>query len=114
MKENSILHKDYPEDGEIGIPAKWIFVAEDLLTEDQFEKWLFHTFRYMGFCGMGYTGDVEIDMILNAVYDDDEYFFNRYWQSILKNRQKMLPLQDKLKVSRAWTKEEQLDDYLNR
>ena len=114
MKENSVLYKDYPENNEIGIPAKWIFVAEDLLSEDQYRRWLFYTFRYMGFCGIGYTGDAVIDMLLNAVYDEDEYFFEKYWQSILKNRQKNTPLQDKLKVSRAWSKEEQLDDYFNR
>jgi hypothetical protein len=114
MNKNSILYEDYPEDNDVSIPAKWIFVAEDLLTESQYKEWLFYTMRYMGFCGMMETGDAVVDMVLNAVYDEDEEFFDRYWQSILKERQKQIPIADKLKVLRAWTKEEQLDEYFNR
>jgi len=114
MKKNSVLYEDYPEDKDVSIPAKWIFVAEDLLNEAQYKDWLFHTMQYMGFCGMSLTGDTTVDMFLNAVYDEDEDFFEKYWQSILKKRQKNLPIEDQLKVMRAWTKEEQLNDYFNR
>lgn len=114
MNKNSILYEDYPVDSEVALPAKWIFVAEDLLDETQYKEWLFYTMRYMGFCGMIETGDVIVDMLLNAVYEEDEEFFERYWQSILKERQKHIPIADRLKVTRAWTKEEQQNARLNR
>ena len=53
-------------------------------------------------------------MLLNAVYEEDEEFFERYWQSILKERQKHIPIADRLKVTRAWTKEKQQNARLNR
>lgn len=111
MIENSVLYEDYPEDREVGIPAKWIFIAENLLNEEQYKEWLFQTMRYVGFCGMDLTGDSAIDMVLNAVYDDNNKFFDEYFNSILKQRQKKLPIADQLKVMRAWTKKEQLDAY---
>lgn len=114
MNKNSILYEDYPVDNEVALPAKWIFVAEDLLDETQYKEWLFYAMRYMGFCGMLETGDAIVDMLLNAVYDEDEEFFERYWQSILKERQKNIPIADRLKVTRAWTKEEQQNARSNR
>ena len=114
MKENSVLYKDYPENWEVSIPAKWIFVAEDMLDQEQYKEWLFYTMRYLGVCGMGFSNDGVVNIVLNAVYDEDEEFFDRYWNSILKNRQKKTPLDQLLKVGRVYSKEEQLNDYLDR
>jgi len=114
MKENSVLYEDYPEDWNVSIPAKWIFVAEDMLNEDQYKEWLFYTMRYLGVCGMWTSDDAYVNMLLDAVYDEDEEFFDKYWNSLLKNRQKKTPLDQQLKVGRVYSKEEQLDAYLNR
>ena len=113
MEKNSVIYEDYPASMNIEIPAKWVSVAEDYLDESQFKEWLFLTVQYLGFCGMRKTGDVQIDTLLDAVYDEDEeyIFFNEYYNSLLLKR---MPIEDRLKVSRAWSRKEQLDDYLNR
>ena len=111
MKKNSVLYEDYPEDWEVAIPAKWIFVAEDMLDEDDYKEWLFYTMRYLGFCGTWRSDNAYVNMLLQAVYDEDEAFFDQYWNSLLKKR---TPIADRLKVSKVVSKEEQLNAYLNR
>ena len=111
MNKNSVIYEDYPPTFEVSIPAKWILVAEDLLTESQYKDWLFYTMQYFGFVGMATTGDAIVDLLLEAVYDEDEDFFDKYYQSILYKRK---PIEDKLKVMRAWSKEDQLNAYFNR
>lgn len=111
MNKNSVIYEDYPQKGEIGIPAEWIFVAEDYLDEDEFKEWLYVTFCYMGFCGMGFTGNEKIDMLLNAIYNENDVFFEEYYKSLLLKR---MPIEDRLKVSKMWSKESQLNAYLNR
>ena len=105
MKANTVIWDEYPEHMEVALPAKWMMVAENLLTESQYKDWLFNSMLYMGVRGMHLTGDTEIDMILRAVYDEDEEFFDRYYNSLLR---KKLPVEDLLKVSNVWTKEAQL------
>ena len=105
MNKNSVIFEDYPVNFDVSIPAKWILVAEDLLTEDQYKDWLFYTMQYMGIAGMAKTGDGIVDLLLDAVYDEDEDFFDKYYNSLLQAR---TPIADKLKVSKAWTKEDQL------
>ena len=111
MNKNTVLYECYPIDKEVGICAKWIFVAQDLLTESQYNIWLAATMKYLGFCGMARTGDAIIDLLLDAVYDEDEKFFDKYYKSILE---KQTPIEDRLKVMRAWSKEDQLNAYFNR
>lgn len=108
MDKNSVIYEDYPQKREVGIPAEWVFVAEDYLDEDEFKEWLYITFCYMGFCGMKFTGNSKIDMLLNAIYDEDDTFFKEYYKSLLLKR---MPLQNRLKVSKMWSKEDQLDAY---
>ena len=114
MKENSVIWNEYPEDMEVAIPSKWVAVAESLLNEDQFKEWLFYVMKHMGICGDIFTGDTTVDMVLRAVYEENEDFFDGYWKSILRNRNKNIPIADKLKVMHAWTKEDQLDAYTKR
>lgn len=111
MEKNSVIYEEYPTSMSIDIPAKWMLVAEDYLNENQFKEWLFLTVQYLGFCGMEKTGDVQIDTLLDAIYDEEESFFDQYCNSLFKKR---MPIEDRLKVSRMWSKEEQLDAYLNR
>jgi len=105
MKANTVIWDEYPENMEVALPAKWMMVAENLLTETQYKDWLFYAMCYMGVRGIHTTGDTEIDMILRAVYDEDEEFFDKYYNSLLK---KKLPVEDLLKVTNVWTKEAQL------
>ena len=106
MNKNTVIWDEYPPEMEIAIPAKWIMVAENLLNEYQYKDWLFYTMKYFGCAGIAETGDTELDIVLNAVYDDDDEFFDQYYNSILK---KKLPIEDLLKVSNIWTKEDQLN-----
>ena len=115
MKENTVIWNEYPEYMEVALPAKWIKVAEDLLTEDQYKDWLFYSMRYMGSSGIILsTGDTVLDMLLHAVYKEDEDFFDNYWNSLLKKRNKKEPLDQLLKVSKIYSKEDQLNDYTKR
>lgn len=114
MEENSVIWNEYPEDMEVAIPAKWIIVAENLLDENQYKEWLFCTMKHMGVCGDTFTGDTTVDMVLRAVYEENEDFFEGYWKSILKNRIEKMPIADRLKVMHAWTKEDQLNAYSKR
>ena len=109
MKENTIIWNEYPGDMEVAIPSKWVAVAENLLDENQYKEWLFCAMKHMGVCGDTFTGDRTVDMVLRAVYEEDEDFFEGYWKSILKNRNQNIPIADKLKVMHAWTKEDQLN-----
>lgn len=111
MDKNTVIYQDYPFNMEVGLPAKWIFVAEHLLNEEQYKDWLFNAMQYFGFCGMKYADNSNVNMILRATYDEDEEFFDRYYNMISHSN---LPIEDKLKVNRAWSREKQLDDYLNR
>ena len=78
MKKNSFIYEDYPPEWTLGLPAKWIFVAEDMLDEDLFKEWLFYAMRYYGFCGTWRSDNAYVNMLLDAVYDEDEQFFDQY------------------------------------
>jgi len=111
MKRGTVIWDEYPENMEVAIPAKWIMVAENLLTQDQYKEWLYYTMKYFGVAGIEFTGDTEIDMVLHAVYEENEDFFDRYYNSLLR---KKLPLEDLLKVFHVRKKEEQLNAYRRR
>ena len=111
MKKNSFIYEDYPPEWTLGLPAKWVFVAEDMLDEDLFKEWLFYAMRYYGFCGTWRSDNAYVNMLLDAVYDEDEEFFDQYYNSLIKKR---TPIDQLLKVSNVRSKEEQLNDYLNR
>lgn len=114
MKENTVIWNEYPETMEIALPAKSVIVAENLLSTDQYKEWLYYAMKFMGVCGEELTGDKEVDMLLRAVYDEDEEFFDEYIESLLRKRNANIPIADRLKVMHAWTKEEQLNAYKNK
>ena len=67
MNKNSVIYEDYPPTFEVSIPAKWILVAEDLLTESQYRDWLFYRSFLLEY-GLRYWG-----------FKSNDWLFVQYW-----------------------------------